>query len=173
MQLKWMARMSRFTKVYWGEDRHTAVSFEPFERKPAHLEVTACMAFSLDEKGRLLLVRSKRGWGLPGGHLELGESPEDCIRRELAEEASVALGDLNLVGGWVTKKQIQTKDNSKYPDNGVMLLFLSTVSRIDQFAQDFETLERDFVRLEDISMVHDGRSDFYAIVEYIKEKYLP
>jgi 8-oxo-dGTP pyrophosphatase MutT (NUDIX family) len=42
----------------------------------------------LEEDGRLLLVRTvyRRGWGLPGGMLDRGESPERAVVRELREE---------------------------------------------------------------------------------------
>lgn len=43
------------------------------------------------EDNRILLLRlSYRGrWGLPGGLLQPGESPEDCARRESKEETSL------------------------------------------------------------------------------------
>ena len=37
-------------------------------------------------------------WQLPGGWIELGESPEQSARREVAEETGLRLGDLRLVG---------------------------------------------------------------------------
>lgn len=37
--------------------------------------------------GRVLLLRNERDeWELPGGKLELGEDPRDCLAREVAEE---------------------------------------------------------------------------------------
>jgi ADP-ribose pyrophosphatase YjhB (NUDIX family) len=39
--------------------------------------------------GRVLLLHNERDeWELPGGKLELGEDPADCVRREIAEETN-------------------------------------------------------------------------------------
>ena len=41
-------------------------------------------------QGRLLLVRKKRVWILPGGKPESGESDINCLNREIAEELTGA-----------------------------------------------------------------------------------
>jgi 8-oxo-dGTP pyrophosphatase MutT (NUDIX family) len=38
--------------------------------------------------GKVLLLRNERGeWELPGGKLEVGEDPVDCVVREISEES--------------------------------------------------------------------------------------
>lgn len=53
-----------------------------------------------DENGRILLERRTDfdSWGIPGGALELGETLEQCARREVWEETGVTVGELQLVG---------------------------------------------------------------------------
>jgi mutator protein MutT len=52
--------------------------------------------------GRVLLVGNSRGeWELPGGKLELGETPEACVARELAEELDVWVAVGSLLDAWV------------------------------------------------------------------------
>lgn len=57
-------------------------------------------AFVLAFAGTRLLQAHlvQRGWDLPGGHLEAGETPEDAARREVYEETGARLGPLHLLG---------------------------------------------------------------------------
>lgn len=41
--------------------------------------------------GRRLNSHGEGHWACPGGHLEFGESPEDCARREVMEETGIEL----------------------------------------------------------------------------------
>ena len=58
-------------------------------------------AIIFDADGRILLLnhvlRPFSGWGLPGGFVSGGESPEHAIRREIREETGLELDDLRLL----------------------------------------------------------------------------
>lgn len=57
-------------------------------------------ALIFDPDGRLFLMRSHK-WGgryvVPGGHVELGETLEAALRREVAEETGLAIRDIRFV----------------------------------------------------------------------------
>jgi 8-oxo-dGTP pyrophosphatase MutT (NUDIX family) len=61
--------------------------------------VPAAGALIRDEEGRVLLVRHVDGpWQLPGGAIDPDESPEDAVRRECREEASIEIRPLRVAG---------------------------------------------------------------------------
>lgn len=58
-------------------------------------------AFAFDADGRLLLLRhgyDGRRWGPPGGRMEPGEDPLDCVVRETREEIGVEIAVEHLIG---------------------------------------------------------------------------
>jgi 8-oxo-dGTP diphosphatase len=58
------------------------------------IKVTAAV---IERGGKVLIARRKKGdrfegrWEFPGGKIEAGESPEECLRRELREELGVEI----------------------------------------------------------------------------------
>ena len=60
------------------------------------LIMTCAGVLLLNEKRELLLQkRADNGlWGYPGGSMELGDSFEDCARREVQEETGLICGNL-------------------------------------------------------------------------------
>ena len=50
------------------------------------------------KEDKLLLIRSaKRGWEIPGGVMEQGESILDCLKREIYEESGISARPLKLI----------------------------------------------------------------------------
>jgi NADH pyrophosphatase NudC (nudix superfamily) len=66
--------------------------------------VLAAVIECVDREGQVLLARNAawpgRFFGLITGFMEAGESPEEGIRREVAEETSLAVDQLSLIGVW-------------------------------------------------------------------------
>lgn len=78
--------------------------------RPMTLGVRAAV---IDEEGRVLLVKHGyvAGWHMPGGGVEVGETCETALTRELAEEAHVVLEGPPQLHGLFFNVNISRRDH--------------------------------------------------------------
>jgi ADP-ribose pyrophosphatase YjhB (NUDIX family) len=62
------------------------------------LQIPSAAAIIRDENGRVLLVKSGNVWGLPAGAIDLGESPEEAVVREVFEETNLNVRPVSIAG---------------------------------------------------------------------------
>ena len=87
------------------------------------------------KEGKILLGKRKGShgsgsWAAPGGHLEFGESVEDCAKRELLEETGLTALSIQT-GRWSN----DVIDGKKH--------YVTFFAIVDQFEGDLQTLEPD------------------------------
>ena len=110
------------------------------------------LCFIVKNNKVLMLNRNKAPWmgcwnGL-GGKLELGESPMDCIKREIQEEAPITLKDIEIIPNGIV-----TWNDEKFGVDGGLYLFIAKYLNED-FDQVFPQKTREgILEIKDIEWV--------------------
>ena len=68
----------------------------------SYLRPLVGVAVIIEKTGRVLLIRRSGShgagtWATPGGHLDFGETPEQCGAREAREETGLEVADLTFM----------------------------------------------------------------------------
>jgi 8-oxo-dGTP pyrophosphatase MutT (NUDIX family) len=86
---------------------------------PPTEQISCAFVLAVDRSARVLLThvdRPGRGWDVPGGHLEPGETPQAAAIRELSEETGFAVTEADLsVVGWTRISLDERPPAYRYP----------------------------------------------------------
>ena len=144
-----------FPSVHWKRETAT---FVPAERETRTTAPTpAALVFPFYGDRVVLADIVTRGWCIPSGHLEAGESAEDAVRREAHEEAGALLGQVRYIGYFVLT-DIET-GNVRYAPT-----FIGEVMGFSEIPPGTESRGMQMVTVEDISDMYFAWDDLLAAV---------
>jgi 8-oxo-dGTP diphosphatase len=90
----------RFPVVLWKHETATFVASGTPPNDPA-VPAPAALVFPFYGDKIVLADIVTRGWCIPSGHVEAGETFEEAVRREAREEAGVTLGRVACLGYFI------------------------------------------------------------------------
>lgn len=114
-------------------------------------------AFVLNEHGEILLQKRSdaNAWGLPGGAMELGESAERAMLREVAEETGLLVKVESFLG-------VYTNYFHCYPNGDqaqtIAIFFVCSIVGGDLQSDHHETLDLRFFALQDAPVLFNQQS---------------
>lgn len=113
-----------------------------------------------NEEGDILLQKrkDKNIWGLPGGAIELGESLELAVKREVKEETGIDVSVDKLIG-------VYSNYFDEYPNGDkaqtITTLFQLNIVGGELSCEDEETIELKYFSLDNIpTLVNKQHNDF-------------
>lgn len=109
---------------------------------PSEMIATA-LVLAFDGDCLLQTHLAARGWDIVGGHIELGESPEEAACREAYEEAGARLGELHMLG-YQRLRLLGPRPASyrySYPDS-YQIFYWAHIEALDEFIPTEEARER-------------------------------
>lgn len=96
----------------------------------------------------------ERGWDIPGGHLEPGETAEQAMCREVLEETGRIVKPVKQFGYQHIRIEGEVPDDYRYPTPaGYQLFFLAKVVGGERFGPTQEVARWRYVPLAELSVL--------------------
>jgi 8-oxo-dGTP diphosphatase len=133
-------------------------------------KITSVHGFCFHQGNILLVNVNGRGFNIPGGHLEKGETPEEAFHREAYEEGYVK-GKAQYIGAI----EVSHEDNplffpgGKYPLIGYQVFYKMKIEECLAFLRENETSTRIWVEPEEVPyIINDHELSILVLKEALK-----
>ena len=159
-----MSSSRRFPTVQWKRESATFVASTMLPVPGEPVPAPAALVFPFYGDRVVLADIPSRGWCIPSGHVEAGETAEEAVRREAWEEAGVTLGTVACLGYFILTEN----------DNGQIRhapTFLADVRGIEPVPVGSESRGMQMVPIEDVAGLYFAWDDLLAAVfDYAAEE---
>jgi 8-oxo-dGTP pyrophosphatase MutT (NUDIX family) len=119
--------MHKILQGAWGETFDTNWEFFVATYLPMDSVLSAAMGIPF-YKDKIVLTRTKRGWEIPGGHIEEGEDLVSCLKRELLEEVGATDIVSNRLFGYRKiinpDRKVYAMEGKRYPRKTIVPYYL-------------------------------------------------
>ncbi|MEG9295182.1 NUDIX domain-containing protein [Mangrovibacillus sp. Mu-81] len=152
------------TYVHWGEAK-VKLTWKADKQLPPRDRITSVHGFCFRDDQLLLVNLHHRGWDFPGGHIEDGETAEDCLNREAYEEGYVS-GRLSLLGHITvdhSENPVWDKDGP-YPKVGYQVFYRMNIEQLHEFMGKYESGERMFIHPGDVADYYRDWNGLYQVI---------
>lgn len=113
------------------------------DQLPAQELITCSFVLAFKEDKLLLTHLNKRGWDIPGGHIELEESPAEAMKRELYEETGALINAPELIGYEMIRLHGDKPEGHKYPfPDSYMVFYCAEIVELEDFQGNTESSGR-------------------------------
>jgi 8-oxo-dGTP diphosphatase len=137
----------------WGKQLVSLTWIES-DTLPADYSITSTHGVCFSDDKVVLVNLDSRGWDFPGGHMEDGETPEECFAREAMEEACIE-GRVKMIGYILVDNTVDPDFvPSKYPPVGCQMYYRMDIEKVLPFSAEFESSERGFFAVSDVPNQH-------------------
>ena len=104
----------------------------------------------INKYGQILLVKYQdQTWGIPGGLMELGESTEECLSREVREEINIEIKSMQLFGVF-SGEELYTKLRNGHEYYNVIIGYICTDFSGELIPDGQEVIDCKFFNLDDV-----------------------
>lgn len=118
--------------------------------------ISAAFLIALDGT-KILAIENDRGWDIPGGHVEEGETPEEALAREVQEEAGATFSNARLFA------MIESDDEGQYKDK-VMYMYLADDFTLGTFTPGEDAFGRNVIEVKEFFERYRGTSVLAEII---------